>query len=81
MDPELVYILPDLFQVGFVSPYPPTAFVFRISFFLQQFYYFLFEVSLNDNLSVFSRSAYSTFRLEEFSQIFQVVLGADKAGN
>ena len=66
---------------GICFPLSSYCFCFRISFFLQQFYYFLFEVSLNDNLSVFSRSAYSTFRLEEFSQIFQVVLGADKAGN
>ena len=57
------------------------TFCFRVSFFNEQLYDFGFEISLYHNLSVFSRSAYSTFCLEEFSQIFQVVLGADKAGN
>ena len=39
---------------GICFPLSSYCFCFRISFFLQQFYYFLFEVSLNDNLSVFS---------------------------
>ena len=57
----------------------PFLFCLCISFCFQQLDNPLFELSLNDDFSIFHRTSHTTFGLEQLAQFFQVIFSPYKS--